>query len=241
MKFKRIIKYLFLVLLFIALGFLYGFTNARNNKKKITTIGVKFENREARFLTASMVNKLLIQKQDTLQNLAKSKVDLYHLEERLSSNPYIESATVYTTINGQFFATIKERVPIARILKDESSYYIDSKGFEIPLSQNFSARVPVVSGVFKKENIEEVYDLLLFMSKDKFLKKEITGINRKANGEYLFTVRSGIYIIDFGSKKNLENKFKKLKIFYSKTLTDKSIYNYKTINLKFHNQVVGIK
>jgi len=36
-------------------------------------------------------------------------------------------------------------------------------------------------------------------------------------------------------------KFKKLKAFYNTTFADQTINNYRTINLKYHNQVVCTK
>ena len=76
---------------------------------------------------------------------------------------------------------------------------------------------------------------------DDFLKKELVGIRKLDNNEYQFSVRSGNYTIDFGKLINIDVKFKKLKAFYNKAFQDKTIQEYKTINVKFHNQVVCTK
>jgi len=39
----------------------------------------------------------------------------------------------------------------------------------------------------------------------------------------------------------IDSKIKKLKAFYSKVFLDSTIHKYKTINIKYHNQVVGEK
>ena len=36
----------------------------------------------------------------------------------------------------------------------------------------------------------------------------------------------------------MEEKIAKLKVFYQKMMLDSTINDYKTINLKFHNQIV---
>ena len=54
-------------------------------------------------------------------------------------------------------------------------------------------------------------------------------------------MRSGNYKIDFGKLTKMDVKFKKLKAFYNKTFLDKTIESYKTINVKYHNQVVCTK
>jgi cell division protein FtsQ len=83
--------------------------------------------------------------------------------------------------------------------------------------------------------------LLQKITTDDFLKKEIVGIHVKNANECLFTVRSGNYKIAFGSFAEMDQKFQKLKAFYNKTFQDGTIHTYKTINIKYHNQVVGVK
>ena len=241
MKFKQSLKYTLLLALIASFAFLYGFSDVRNSRKKTTNIKLDFQITHPLFLTSTMVNKLLIQNQNTVKNLQKSELDLYHLEERVLNNPYVEEASVYTTIHGELFTSIKERTPIARVLTDNESYYLDKKGVKMPLSKNYSARVPLITGISKKDNMLEIQKFVHFISEDEFLKKEITGVHKMKNKEFQLTVRSGNYRIDFGELVNIEKKFKKLKAFYSKTLIDETIFNYKIINLKFHNQVVGIK
>ena len=76
---------------------------------------------------------------------------------------------------------------------------------------------------------------------DDFLKKEIIGIHKTQNNEFILSVRSGRYKIELGSLEKMNVKFQKLKAFYNKAFVDKTINQYKTINLKYHNQVVCAK
>ena len=241
MKFKAILKYLFFGLFLIGLGFLYGFSSSKNLKRKITKISIEFEDSKQSFLTFEMVNKLLIQKNDTLQNKAKSVIDLYKLEGQVSKNPYVEKATVFLTIGGELKSKIKQREPIARIISSDGGYYIDKQGVKVPISDNYSARVVLVSGVNNDEDLTKVLPLLQDIYKDEFLQKEIVGIQKSTNDEYKFSMRSGDYKIDFGKLSEKDIKFKKLKAFYNKAFEDKTIQNYKMINLKYHNQVVCTK
>ncbi len=238
---NKLIKYLILIGLVIGILVLYSFTKARNQRKKVKTVAVEFNEGSNPFLTHESVNKLLIQSQTTVKNQSKSIIDLHHLEKRVLSNPYVEKARVFITLGGLLKAHIKQKEPIARIISDKEMYYIDKYGVKIPLSTSFSARVPIVSGVNLSEKTEEITQLILFISKDQFLQKEITGIQKLNSGEYIFTVRSGDYRIDFGEYANVNLKFKKLKAFYNKALKDKTIYRYKIINIKYHNQVVCTK
>ncbi|MFD2530427.1 cell division protein FtsQ/DivIB [Polaribacter marinaquae] len=241
MKFKRVLKYLFFLTILAFLSFLYSFTSVRNSNKKINKIEVKFEEGTNNFLTHSMVNKLLIQNDATVKNQAKSVIDLYRLEKNVSKNPYIEKAAVFLTIGGVLKSTIKQRTPVARIVSKNGSYYIDKQGVKVPLSKNYSARVMLVSGVENKEDINVVLPLISYILEDNFLQKEIVGIEKSDDGLYQFAVRSGNYKIDFGKLIDVKLKFNKLKAFYNTTYKDKTIQEYKTITLKYHNQVVCTK
>jgi cell division protein FtsQ len=228
-------------MLVTVLGFLYGFSSVRNQQKKVAEIIVEFEQGENNFLTHAMVYKLLTQNNETVVNQAKSVINLCGLENQVLKNPYVAHAAVFLTINGSLKSIIKQRVPVARIIDQSDSYYIDKVGIKVPLSNNYSARVPLISGIKNEHDIKEILPLLSFILKDDFLQKEIVGIEKFAFGEYQFSVRSGNYKIDFGTLSNTDIKFKKLKAFYNKTFEDKTIQNYKAINVKYHNQVVCTK
>tara|TARA_B110000208_G_scaffold191698_1_gene259638 strand:+ start:1150 stop:1875 length:726 start_codon:yes stop_codon:yes gene_type:complete len=241
MKFKKGLKYLFFLLLVVGLGLLYSFASKRNLQKKVTNIKIEFSGENTNFLTISMVDKLLIQNTKTVRNLKKSVIDLYGLENQVNKNPYVAKSSVFLDINGDIKTIVKQRSPIARVLHEDTSYYIDKQGVKIPLSAVYSARVLLISGVEKDGNFKEIVALVTTILEDDFLKKEIVEIHKLDNEEYQFSVRSGSYKIDFGKLINIDIKFKKLKAFYNKAFLDKTIREYKTINVKFHNQVVCTK
>ncbi|WP_026775446.1 cell division protein FtsQ/DivIB [Polaribacter sp. Hel_I_88] len=241
MKVKKFLKYTLFLVLVGFLGFLYSFTSIRNQQKKVSEIIVEFEDGENNFLTHEMVNKLLIQNNETVQNQAKSVIDLYNLENNVSKNPYVEKAAVFLTVQGVLKSVIKQRTPIARVINKNDSYYIDKQGVKVPLSDNYSARVLLVSGIKNDDDVSEIIPLIDKILKDDFLRKEVVGIAKSDANEYQFSVRSGNYKIDFGKLTEVDVKFKKLKAFYNKTFEDETIQIYKTINVKYHNQVVCTK
>jgi len=225
----------------MSLAFLYSFSSVKNSNKKIKNIAIEFAKGANDFLTQEMVNKLLIQNNKELVNQPKSVIDLQSLEHEVLSNPYIENANVFYTIDGILKTIVKQRVPIARIKTNNSSYYIDKHGFKMPLSDNYSARVLLITGKISEENLQQFTSFVNVILADDFLKKEIIGIHKTQKNEFVLSVRSGQYKIEFGSLEEINIKFKKLKAFYNKAYVDKTIEQYKIINLKYHNQVVCAK
>ena len=150
--------------------FLYGFSHQKNAVKKVREIAIEFEEGNNLFMNYEMVNKLLIQNGTTVKNQAKSVIDLHLLEEKVLSHPMVEDAAIFLTVDGLLKTTIKQRTPIARVLSNKSSYYIDKQAKIMPLSVNHSARVLLVFGAIKEADINEIHFLVTTILKDEFLK-----------------------------------------------------------------------
>ena len=227
-----------LVLIIFVMIFLYSFSSKRNSERKISKIAVNFIGNENMFLTHEMVNNLLIQNLGGTSSIQKDKLDLNTLETVLDDHEMIEKAQVFSTIDGLLNTRITQKTPIVRVITDNDSYYLDSKGDRMSLSQNFSARVPLVSGEISK-GTEKAY-LLLFneIKKDDFLSKNITGAQIMPSGNVVLTNRSYDYKIAFGKPVNVENKLRNYKAFFQHAIKDTLIKSYKEVNVMFTQQVV---
>lgn len=238
---KRYVGFIKGVFLIALVVFLYGFSSHRNKLKKINNIDIKFENGDNLFITYEMVNKLLIQNYNGLINQSKENIFLKELESTLLSNEMIENAEVFLSVNGELGAIIKQKTPIARVNQGEQMYYIDYKGNKMPLSLNYSARVPIIEGVYGGKISKEMYLLTKLIYENHFLKKLIVGITQTPKKEFLLKTRMGNQIILLGSLQQIDKKVEKLKVFYKKAINDKVLDNYKKINLMYSNQVVCTK
>ena len=56
---------------------------------------------------------------------------------------------------------------------ENESFYFDYQGNKMPLSENFTARVPLVSGEINDENSKDLNELFRFIYDDDFLKKNM--------------------------------------------------------------------
>ena len=89
--------------------FLIFFSQKRNSKKKILRVNINFKDEKSKFLDSQMVNKLLIQRQDTTFYIKESMVDLKELEDLLLSNPMIAEANLFKTPQGILNVKLEER------------------------------------------------------------------------------------------------------------------------------------
>ena len=230
-----------LVLMFALVIFLFSFTSKRNEERKLAKSKVIFLNDSVTFIKHEMVNKLLIENKRDASSIQKDKLDLNKLEKSINSNPMIEKSEVFVTIDGVLKAVVKQKTPIARVFNDEGSFYIDYQGNIMPLSDEFTARVPIISGEISKENKGDFDKLLRFVYKDDFLKKNIIGIQILPDGSLKMMNRNFDYEIEFGKIVNVKRKFSNYKAFFQKAVLDSSLQKYKKINLRFIQQVVCTK
>ena len=218
---------------------LFSFSNKRNENRKLTKVNVEFIEANHPFITYPMVNKLLIQNDDSITSVAKERLALNKLEGVLNTNKMISDAHVYHTINGELGAKIKQKKPIARV-GASTSFYIDSDGESMPLSPIFSARVPLVTGSVDKRKLEDIHMLAKYVYEDDFLSKNIIGIH-KSNLSYELMLRKDDFKIVFGTTNNMEKKFRNFKAFYIKAQKDGILKNYQKVDLRYNNQVICTK
>ena len=236
---KSKLGYIKFVLLLALMAFLYGFAEKRHSQRKLTGSEVHFTDNENLYVTVDAVNKLLIQNEEANANLGQETLDLNKVETLLNSHDMIENAEVFLKLDGKLSATVTQRKPIGRAVGN-TSFYLDKNGEVMPLSENFSARVPLMLG-FDESNILTAYPLVSYIKNDTFLSKHITTIQRLENGRYELKLRKADFVVYFGEIKNIALKFNNFKAFYKKALKDKKLDTYKRVNLQFGNQVVCTK
>jgi cell division protein FtsQ len=230
-----------LILMFLLVIFLFSFTSKRNENRKLTQSVVVFVGDNAPFVSQETVNKLLIENNSNAQSIDKDKLDLNKLEKALNAQEMIEKSEVFVSVDGVLKAVVKQKTPIARVYDGNHSFYIDYKGTTMPLSANFAARVPLVSGEINKKNSEKLAELFRTIHDDEFLKKNIIGVQIMPNGSLKMLNRNFNYQIDFGLTDRMKAKFNNYKAFFQKAVLDSSLYKYKIIDLRFSQQVVCTK
>lgn len=236
-KYLNYVKGIFMLLLVL---FLFAFSSVRNNARTPASINIHFNGENPLFIAASNVDKMLIQNQEYIECVTKDVLDLKALESTISSHEMIETAEVYLTVDGGLKIDIEQRKPLARVVSDPS-FYIDRQGQPMPLSDAYSARVLLVHGNVTNSNIEIIYQMLMAIENDAFLKLYATDLIIDAQNQISMRTRDCSFEILIGDLNRLDQKIINFKAFYQKAKKDSLLKDYKQVNLKFNQQVVGIK
>lgn len=227
--------------MFALVIFLYSFTSNRNSHRKLKKSEVIFVGQNNNFVKQESVNKLLIENSSDVKTIEKSDLNLNKLENSINAHPMIQKSEVFVSVDGVLKAVVQQKTPVARVVDEQGSFYIDYEGNTMPLSDNYTARVPLISGENNVKNKKKLSEVLKMIYDDEFLKKNIIGIQVLSDESLLMANRNFDYQIDFGRMLNEEQKFKNYKAFFQKAVLDSTLYKYKKISLRFTHQVVCTK
>ncbi len=233
----NILKYILVVAAIVGL---YVFSSFKSSARKPAKMEVIFTGDENLYISEEAVNKLLIQNNQHVTSMPKETLDLNELEGALRRNAMIKSAEVYLTVNNEVRVEVVQRKPIARVHAQEH-YYIDDVGEIMPLSENRSARVPLVTGSINKKDVEDVFQLAKSIQEDSFLKKNVVEIHVNADGSLSMMMRAQTFEVYLGNLDYFNKKVSNLKAFYQKIKKDNAFEKYSKVNLQFEDQVVCTK
>lgn len=175
--------------------------------------------------------------------------NLVGIESALKKDVWIRNAQLYFDNNDVLQVSVEEREPIARVFTPGGrTFYIDDSNTMLPLSDKFSARLPVFTGfpsdalVLRKADsslLNDVKNLSMEIQKDSFLMAMIDQVDITAERSFEMIPKIGNQVIVFGDASDAEKKFQKLRLFYRKVMPNAGWGKYSIINLQYKNQVVA--
>jgi cell division protein FtsQ len=186
----------------------------------------------------------------TVEGTPIGELRFQQMEKELEKNQWINSAEVFIDNNQLLSVKIEETEPIARVFSNKgNSFYIDKNIRIIPLSEKFSARLPVFTA-FVNDSMQlkstdssvlmQVRDLSRCILSDPFLMAQIDQVDINKDG-FEMVPKVGNHIILFGSADDYQAKFKKLKLFYKEIITRQGLNKYSKINLMYAGQIIAVK
>ncbi len=243
-----------------------GFVSKREKHIVAKKLNVSIHNNDENFfLTERDIHAYFDERRDLIVSNEYKNIDVPMLEKALNAHPVIENAEVSYDLLGNIKVDVTQRTPVVRIInKDGESYYIDSQSKPMPLNDNYTARVLVANGeIFEpyarrfqftvnqiKKNklfsevslLDDILDVATYINKDSSLTTLIQQIYINKDKEIELFPAIGNHRIVFGDAQNLNEKFNKLKLFYTEGLNKSDAWTkYAIINLKYKNLVVCTK
>ena len=188
-----------------------------------------------------------------LSKASIKKLNLPSIEAKLSKDKRIERVDLYFDSKDVMHVRIIQRKPVLRVIEEAGAdYYLDENGKMIPVTTGNAIRVPIVSGIKtpydpkfldpdKSSKMKDIFTIMKYVSTDEFLSSliEQVYVDSESNGDIVLIPKLGKENLIFGGVEDMEDKFDKLKIFYKDGLPRLGWNRYKTLNLKYTQQIAG--
>lgn len=261
-KIKNILQGLLWILIVAAIGYGAYYFSEQHRQSLCKGISVTIYENDGEPLTDSKEVTSVVQTSiDSITKTPLKDLALKDIEQALYLNPVIEEVDVYTGMNGKLNIKVKTFQPLVRIITaNGQSFYIEQSGRLVPTVLGHSSHVLFASGylnitlpdsvVDKNYQIntlnsfpvlKEIFILANQISTDSFLSAQIDQVYVNADNEFELIPKIGDQVILLGDLTNLERKMKKLEAFYKQAIPVNGWNKYKSINLKFKDQVVCSK
>lgn len=192
----------------------------------------------ARFISEHEIAKILDSKGLNPVGTKYKKISTEAIERELLRNELIRTTECYKTISGKVVVEVTQRTPKFLIVGNQS-YYVDSDRKLMPVSLNYAAYVPVVSGrVLRRMATREIFDFVTYLEKDTFWNAQIEQIHVRDDLKVELVPRVGDAVILMGTFDNFEKKLRNLRELYTQGFNVVGWNRYDKIDLQYDGQVV---
>ncbi|MCX2473953.1 cell division protein FtsQ [Pedobacter sp. MC2016-05] len=228
---------------------LLSFINIKKQTVKCTDVKILIPGAD-NFIEREEIDQILREDQGVLLGRNIENINIHKIEKKLQSNPYIAFAKVYVEMDGVLHIEVKQRQPVVRILNSSGQdFYIDNDGLKMPISSNFTANVLVATGnitevfgsrvdTLHTKLAHDIYKTALFIKRDTLWDSQIEQLVVDQKNDIELIPRVGDQRIILGNADSLEKKMTNLLLFYKKAMPQVGWDAYRTINIKYTNQIV---
>lgn len=229
-------KILLVFVFLFSIGILYA-SNYFNNNRLIKDIDVVIQPNSSFYISTDSVKNSIKRYIYT----TKDSISITKIEDELDKNTFVEKSQVYTMLGNKLFVSVKQKEPVARVITNDSIFYLDKNSNFMSLSKLHSADVPIIFGFNQFSDLDYLTKISLMIRDDKFLNQNITQIIINDNQEINLKLSGLNTFIELGHNNKLEKKIQNLKAFYNRAIRKNDMEKYRKVNLQFENQVVAVK
>ena len=240
------------VVALVVVSVLISFSDRKQRVVVCKDVIIELENdRENHFMDEADVMRLVGANSPTLIGTSINRLDLRAIESKLKSDKHILDAQLYGDLKGNLVVQIALRRPAARIVQEDApDAYIAEDGTVMPVSEMFTARVVLISGGYARKLLEsedlnktvegqQLMELIRLINENIFWKAQVAQVDMDSEGKITIYPQVTGQRIEFGRLEDIENKFKKLMIFYKEILPQRGWTKYKRVNLEYAGQVIA--
>lgn len=230
---------------------------------KVPTIDMNVQDGISLLTEQELLNELYA-KHLFSENIKKSEFDPFAVEDYIRNMNEVLTADVFIGLGNDWSIEVTTRRPVARIVvKGMKNFYVDSNYDLMKLSPYAKPRILTFTGLdafFQPEmtfdkiinndslktklKLDQIYHISKYVCSDAFYNAQIVQVHYDNKEGFILIPKVGSQRIIFGTAKTAEevnDKFQKLTTFYGEVVPYEGWNKYKSINLKFKDQIVAKK
>lgn len=243
---KIIVKIVGLITVLVFIIVSLSFTSMERKHVVFSELQIEFKE-PYQFITNKEIEKIIHKNFKGLEGTLLDTINTEIIEDKIEKLAWVKNAEVVKgyaapgqiKLKGGLKIYIEQEVPVLRVVKGSDGYYVNANGKHMPYSSSYTTNVTVYTGSINDDDIlNRLLNFEQFISSDPFLNALIQQIDVKSNNEMVLVPRVGDHLIEFGKPEDIELKFRNLKAVYKNGFDAEAWNKYKSVKLKYKNQVV---
>ena len=206
------------------------------------------------FVSQDAVKKYLDKEYGIYVGKSIKDIDLVRIEKILDSRSAVLKSQAYITGNGVLHIDVTQRSPIVRFQKKDGGFYADAEGYIFPLQNSYASHVQIVDGYIplaansgykgeikdagEREWFRKVINLVNYMQGSRVWKDKIVQIHVDSEGNLILIPREGNEQFIIGQPDEIEEKFEKMRKYYTAIIPEKNSGTYRHVDLRYRGQIV---
>ena len=213
-------------------------------------VDIRVEDAQAlQFIDAADVEGMLqgLLAMESEQSVTAEILSLAEVEGKIAAHPFAEEVMAFVDHKGRMSISLRQKQPFARIISERGNdRYLTAEGELLPLSEKFSARVPLLMGerlgqIMQDETYatekQDILRLLRYIRSHSFWAAQITAMEWTEKGLLLYP-QLGRQRLEFGYPDKIEEKFERAMLFYTRIAPLQGWDKYSRVNVTIENQIV---
>ena len=214
-------------------------------------------------ITDSLVNDF-VSKKDIIRYIDKEygryigktldSIDLVKIEKIIDGRSAVKKSQAFVTRDSMLRINVTQRKPIVRFQRQDGGFYADEDGYIFPLQSSYASHVQVIDGSIplaansgykgaiedkaEKEWFGRMMDIVNFIERSSTWQDKIVQISVADDGELTLVPREGKERFLFGQPVEIQEKFKKMEMYYTHIVPRKGAGTYSSVDVRFDGQVV---
>ena len=233
--------------------FLYGRSQRGQIVCKRIMVHVQ-DSMDIRFISSEEIVRSIRKEYGRCIGKVLDSIDLVKVEEIIDGKSAVLKSQAYTTKDSTLHIDVTQRKPLVRFQRGNSGFYADADGYVFPLQSTYAPHIQIVDGHIPvkvpdghKGEIEnprsrkwllDMIEMVRVIESSKDWKRIVVQIHVNEDKDIVLVPREGQEKFIFGYPDHLEEKFDKLRKYYTAIVPKAGKEKYQVVDLRYKGQII---